>query len=143
MTEPNYKLQYEQLIETARVESVKYVRGFEIHHILPRCLGGGDEFSNLVRLWPKEHLRAHWLLSKYLVGSERLAMERVFEKMLMGREWQDIDKWLYRSDAIQDAETFGALPSNKAWRREGLSRAATKFLASEQTRKGRRPLSKH
>lgn len=34
----------------------------ELHHILPRCLGGTDEPENLVRLTTREHFLAHKLL---------------------------------------------------------------------------------
>jgi hypothetical protein len=142
----DYKKQYDELIETARIESVKYTSGYEVHHIVPRCLNGKDEPSNLVKLWPKEHLRAHWLLTKFMVGSERRKMEKVFEKMLISRTndyGYQVNKNIFRQDALNDAERFGAIDPGKVSRREGLSLAATKFLASENSRKGRRPLSRH
>lgn len=37
-------------------------RGFEIHHIQPRTLGGANSDSNLVALLPEEHVVAHFLL---------------------------------------------------------------------------------
>lgn len=36
----------------------------ERHHIQPRCLGGGDEASNLIDLTPEDHFFAHLLLAK-------------------------------------------------------------------------------
>lgn len=36
----------------------------EVHHILPRCLGGDDSVTNLVRLTYREHYIAHRLLTK-------------------------------------------------------------------------------
>jgi hypothetical protein len=36
----------------------------ERHHIVPRCIGGTDERSNLVDLTPEEHYVAHQLLVK-------------------------------------------------------------------------------
>ena len=141
----DYRKQYDDMIARARIEGVKYDRGYEIHHIVPRCLGGSDEPRNLVKLWPKEHLRAHWLLSKFLVGSERLKMERVFEKMLLSRSvdaQHTISKSKVRKDALSDAEAYSAMP-HSVRRKEGLSMAASKFLASELSCKGRRPLTKH
>ncbi|EKN6871994.1 hypothetical protein PXY30_004457, partial [Salmonella enterica] len=38
--------------------------GFEMHHIKPRCLGGGDEKENLVHLTPKAHYTAHHILAR-------------------------------------------------------------------------------
>lgn len=37
---------------------------FERHHIIPLCLDGADDESNLVRLTPEEHFVAHLLLMK-------------------------------------------------------------------------------
>ena len=58
----NYKKQYERLINRARQRTLG---GYaEIHHILPRCLGGTDEEDNLVSLTAREHFTAHVLLVK-------------------------------------------------------------------------------
>lgn len=37
---------------------------YEIHHIVPKCLGGSNESTNLVKLTPEEHFVAHQLLVK-------------------------------------------------------------------------------
>src|SRR5690606_20813609 len=34
------------------------------HHILPRCLGGGNDPENLIRLTPEDHYFAHLLLGQ-------------------------------------------------------------------------------
>jgi len=44
----------------------------ERHHVLPRCLGGGDDASNIVRLTPEEHYVAHQLLVKMHPGNSGL-----------------------------------------------------------------------
>lgn len=36
----------------------------EVHHILPRSMGGSDDKDNLVRLTPEDHFFAHLLLAK-------------------------------------------------------------------------------
>ena len=56
-----YKKQYDILIERARVRGSP-VGYREQHHIVPRCIGGGDEKENLVYLTAKEHYVAHHLL---------------------------------------------------------------------------------
>ena len=56
----DYQRHYDALIKRARYrKAVGYV---ERHHVVPRCLGGGDEPSNLVPLTPEEHFVAHQLL---------------------------------------------------------------------------------
>lgn len=60
-----YKNLYEDLINSCKIrglEKIKLDFYTETHHILPRCLGGTDETSNLVLLTPLEHLVAHILL---------------------------------------------------------------------------------
>jgi hypothetical protein len=37
---------------------------FEFHHVIPRCMDGMDDPTNLVELMPEEHLIAHLLLAK-------------------------------------------------------------------------------
>lgn len=39
----------------------------EIHHIIPRCLGGSNNKNNLIELTAKEHYIAHLLLTKIYV----------------------------------------------------------------------------
>jgi hypothetical protein len=45
---------------------------FETHHILPKCLGGDDASTNLVRLTPEEHYTAHQLLAKIYPENKKL-----------------------------------------------------------------------
>lgn len=61
-----YYKTYNQLIDKCiQMESEGYSEDMytEIHHILPRCLGGKDDKSNLVRMPIKYHIVAHLLLS--------------------------------------------------------------------------------
>lgn len=58
----DYFTVYEDLIEHRKGNIPDgYV---EIHHIIPKCLGGGDESENLVKLSAREHFIAHLLLAK-------------------------------------------------------------------------------
>ena len=70
-----YHRWYEQLIAHARQRPPPDVY-FEIHHIVPRALGGGDEPSNLIELTYREHFLAHWLLTKMLDGRAKSSMVR-------------------------------------------------------------------
>lgn len=58
----NYAAIYERLIDRAR--NRKHPGYTERHHILPRCMGGDDARSNIVRLTAEEHFVAHQLLTK-------------------------------------------------------------------------------
>lgn len=66
----DYQRHYDALMSRAKSREIKgYV---EKHHILPRCLGGGDEVDNIARLTPEEHYVAHQLLVKLNPGNPKL-----------------------------------------------------------------------
>lgn len=63
----DYNRIYEQLIVNARTkeQTLKENGGYyEVHHIVPRSMGGDDGPNNLVALSYREHFIAHWLLYK-------------------------------------------------------------------------------
>ena len=57
----NYTKIYQSLIKNA--QNKKNNEHFEIHHILPKCMGGTNEKENLVKLTCREHFIAHMLLA--------------------------------------------------------------------------------
>ena len=66
----NYQLHYAKLVSRA---VTRELAGYsERHHIVPRCMGGGNEETNLVRLTPEEHYVAHQLLVKMNTGIDGL-----------------------------------------------------------------------
>lgn len=55
---------------------------FELHHIIPKSLGGTNESSNIVRLTPREHFIAHALLTKMVIDKKhRRSMAYAFARM--------------------------------------------------------------
>lgn len=46
----------------------------EIHHIIPKCLGGTNTKDNLVKLTPEEHFVAHQLLVKIYPTNRKLVL---------------------------------------------------------------------
>lgn len=58
----NYSKIYNLLIEKAKNRSLEEYK--ETHHIIPRCIGGTDDSSNLIELTAREHFIAHLLLCK-------------------------------------------------------------------------------
>lgn len=50
----------------------------EKHHIVPRCMGGTDEVTNLVSLTPEEHYLCHLLLVKIHPKNIRLVRAAMF-----------------------------------------------------------------
>ena len=59
----NYLLHYKKLIRKAKKRELgdEYC---EIHHIVPRSMGGSNKSHNLVKLLANEHYMAHMLLAK-------------------------------------------------------------------------------
>jgi|688.fasta_scaffold532023_2 hypothetical protein len=47
---------------------------FEVHHIVPRSLGGTNHIDNLVKLTVREHVICHILLCKMVVGQQKYKM---------------------------------------------------------------------
>jgi hypothetical protein len=66
-----YELIYERLVK--RAQQRPKLDGYkEVHHIVPRCMGGGDEENNLVELTAEEHYVAHQLLVKMHPDNSKL-----------------------------------------------------------------------
>lgn len=67
----NYQRIYDSLIDRAKHRKID---GYtESHHVVPRCMGGSDDASNLVCLTAEEHFIAHKLLVKIHPGNGKLA----------------------------------------------------------------------
>jgi len=60
----NYAAIYRRFVESRRKRVFAPGDCTEVHHIIPRSLGGSDDASNLVRLSAADHLFAHILLAK-------------------------------------------------------------------------------
>ena len=62
----DYSKIYKDLISKARKS--KRIKSddnyYEDHHIIPRCLGGGNDVDNMVLFTAREHYVAHRLLTK-------------------------------------------------------------------------------
>lgn len=68
-----YTRWYYNIINAAK--SRKINSGYtENHHIIPKSLGGTNEFDNLVLLLPREHYIAHLLLIKMVNGEAKMKM---------------------------------------------------------------------
>jgi len=58
----------------------------ELHHVIPKSLGGSDDAENLVRLSIREHFVCHWLLTKMVTGNNFYKMGKALHKMCQGRK---------------------------------------------------------
>lgn len=66
----NYVKHYNLLIDRARNRTLSYYT--ERHHIIPRCMGGDNRTSNIVKLTAEEHYVAHLLLIKIYPNNNSL-----------------------------------------------------------------------
>jgi len=67
----DYQKTYYKLILKAKARGK--VEGYkEVHHIVPKCVKGSDDPSNLVELTAKEHFIAHLLLAEIYPNSQKL-----------------------------------------------------------------------
>ncbi len=75
----------------------------ERHHIIPRCMGGGDEPENIAILTPEEHFLAHLLLVKIHPSHHGLALAAgkmcVSSRSTPGRVNRKMYGWLRRRHA--------------------------------------------
>lgn len=68
-----YERWYNNLIEKARSRIEKDPNDYyEVHHIIPKSLGGTNDESNLVTLTYREHIIAHMLLSEIYPNNTKL-----------------------------------------------------------------------
>lgn len=81
MSYNRYSKMYEELIETCKNRKPLKTDFYEVHHIIPRSLGGTDDADNLVKLTPREHYHAHLLLAKISVGSGQIKMGQALRMM--------------------------------------------------------------
>lgn len=65
----DYAVHYNRLILRAKGRVLEGYK--ERHHVLPRCMGGGNEPGNIAELTPEEHYVAHQLLVKMHPGVSR------------------------------------------------------------------------
>lgn len=99
----NHQKHYDLLIERARARVLSgYV---EVHHIVPRCIGGSDDKDNLVQLTAEEHYVAHQLLHKIHPHIKGLLFAVI---SMSGNRWSGRNNksygWVRRKNAEMQSE---------------------------------------
>lgn len=125
--ESKYTRWYYAVIEKRRV--AENSEGSELHHIIPRSLGGTDDPDNLVRLSYHDHAWCHWLLTKMTAGAALAKMRYAFNMMNVGGDHMGrvLDSKIVRAYAKNRAELVkihsefmkGREPWNKGKKLEG------------------------
>ena len=70
----NYNKLYQRFIESKKSRPLIKESGYDLHHIIPKSLGGKDHKSNLVKLTYREHYVAHRILVKMYKGKNKIKM---------------------------------------------------------------------
>jgi hypothetical protein len=120
----------------------------EVHHILPRSMGGGDEASNLVRLTYREHFLAHWLLTRFCVGGDLRKMQRALFAMTLKVSGERVTSgWQFEiaKRAVRDLEIDPAIEAawyeryeaEKAAKKQQLRAMLLKDMAEKERLKAR------
>lgn len=121
----NYLKHYQLLIERGKKRNLEEY--FETHHIVPKCVGGTDEETNLVKLTPEEHYLAHQLLSKIHSDNPRLLLAAMM--MCANRKGNKVYGWLRR----KHSKAMSKLQSGK-----NNSQYGTKWIYSYDEKKSTR-----
>jgi len=74
-----YKQWHDNIIAKAKNRTLTGYK--EVHHILPKSLGGSNDKSNLAELTAREHFLVHLLLCKFTVGQAKMKMSYAFHAM--------------------------------------------------------------
>ena len=94
---------YNSLIDSRSHRPRHRSKGYELHHITPRSIGGADTEDNLICLTPKEHFIAHRLLVKIHTGDNATKMALALHRMATG---QHKDKYRITARTYQYLRTL-------------------------------------
>lgn len=115
----NYQRIYNQIIDRAKTRKLEGYK--EKHHIIPKCMGGGNEKENLVELTAREHFICHWLLSR--IYPENAKIIYAFWAMCNQKNAKQKQRHISSSRAYQEAKkVFSELHSKT---RRGYNHSTT------------------
>lgn len=123
----DYHKAYERLYERAIDRELDEYT--EVHHIVPRCIGGDNSKSNLVRLTPEEHFVAHQLLYKMYPHVSGLAFALIaMTGNPHGKRGNKSYGWIRRAVAVATSKL--SIELNKDPEYKARHRAAVKAFTS-------------
>ena len=128
-----YKSWYDSIIQKAKVRNLSGYK--EKHHILPRCLGGKDTKTNLVKLTAREHFIVHMLLCKFTKGQARIKMLYAFNFMSVVRNKNKDYKINPKIAQKLRLEFFSNKPKHTFESKLKMSRSRIGMKLSKETRK--------
>lgn len=123
----NYQAVYDNIINRAKTRKLTTYR--EVHHIVPKCLGGSNDTSNLVELTAREHFLCHWLLIRIYPNQSKLAY--AFWNMCNGRTNQHQYRYTPTSRVYEESK----IAASKAQSDREVSDSTRKKLS--ESRRGK------
>lgn len=137
----NYIKLYDSLILNAKNKNRKKLNKnnknyiyYEKHHIIPKCVGGSDDNSNLVLLTAKEHYLAHKLLIKIYSGNRKIAL--AYHRMTFDKKH---DQYI----CSRDYEYAKELISSTICSEETRQKQRNKKMGKSAAIKGRKLITKN
>ena len=126
----DYQKHYFLLTERAKT---RHLDGYvERHHIVPRCMGGTNETTNIVDLTPEEHFLAHQLLVKIYPEVGKLVLAALM--MTTDKTGKRLNNKLFGWLRKRMSSTISKM--NKA-------NAATRCKKSGETQRGKKLSEEH
>lgn len=88
----------------------------EKHHIIPKSLGGSDDYENLVSLTAREHFICHYLLTKFTINDSFHKMINAFNMMGCTSQSQQryFNSRLYEANRKHMSKTMSILQSGES-----------------------------
>ena len=125
-----YNIIYNDLIARCQHRPKQKNKGFELHHITPKSLGGDNTHDNLVNLTAKEHWVAHRLLHKIHTGKAQDKMATALV-MMSGTKTYRVPSRFYEQIAQMNRQQ-----ARNSWQ-DPTYRARQLALRSDPERKAR------
>jgi len=99
----DYKKIYQLIVKRGKNRKLEGYK--ERHHIIPKCMGGGNEDNNLTELTAKEHFLCHKLLCEIYPNNKRL--KYALWLMAIGkRRWKDSEDYLISGKEYERLKTM-------------------------------------
>lgn len=131
----NYKKIYEQLIKRRKITPIEGYK--ERHHIIPKCMGGVNNKTNLVSLTAREHYIAHALLCKIYPQNKGLwyAFHCMIDGWINNRQQRNykVSSRIYEWGKINYAKVVSDMNSGKTPWNKGLKGVCSQW--NEEQRK--------
>jgi len=133
-TQSKYTRWYYDIVDRAKSRKLPLDTYKETHHIIPRCLGGGNNIGNLVDLTAREHFVCHWLLTKMVSGVDQQKMAYACKRMMHSKNSSQsryqITSRIYENLKIQLNVMLRNRQFSESWK-EKLKQAARKRADNE------------